>query len=268
MDSPFDDSTKQRRRDRSAPYSPRRTSNRTANDQWSHDLFDDRRDRPARASDVLSRLGTAARSDRSTLTNNKLVVENLFYEVTQNDVQELFEQIGPVRKAFLQFDRSGRSTGIAEITFENPADAERALKKYNNLELDGQAMLIKYSTSQQQSSATPPHGGNRNSATSGSIFSRLGSVPRVSGAGKDNFRSGGLTGRGGDIEVSRGKSGQSRQSRVGRGSIGRVGRGRRSEPAKPKTQEELDAEMDAYMHSGVGATGVTSGLPSEDIAME
>ncbi|RUS14515.1 hypothetical protein BC937DRAFT_93700 [Endogone sp. FLAS-F59071] len=192
MDS-FNDSTKQRRRDRSAPYSSRRTSNRAANDQWSHDLYDDRRDHHARAGDVLSRLGTAARSDRSPLANNKLLVENLFYEVTQNDVQELFEQMGPVRKAYLHFDRSGRSTGIAEITFENPADAERALKKYNNVELDGQPMRIKYSTSQQQSSATPPHGANRNSATSGSIFGRLGSLPRVPAAPKDNFRSGGQT---------------------------------------------------------------------------
>lgn len=88
MDSSFNDSTKQRRRDRSAPYSSRRTSNRAANDQWSHDLYDDRRERTsARAGDVLSRLGTAARSDRSPLASNKLLVENLFYEVTQNDVQ-------------------------------------------------------------------------------------------------------------------------------------------------------------------------------------
>ncbi|RUS14516.1 hypothetical protein BC937DRAFT_93701 [Endogone sp. FLAS-F59071] len=68
------------------------------------------------------------------------------------------------------------------------------------------------------------------------------------------------SGRSGDIEASRGKNGQSRQPRGGRGLTGRSGKGRRSEPAKPKTQEELDAEMDAYMHSGVGATGVTSAL--------
>lgn len=49
--------------------------------------------------------------------------------------------MGPVRKAYLHFDRSGRSTGIAEVTFENPADAERALKKYNNVELDGKQSI-------------------------------------------------------------------------------------------------------------------------------
>ncbi|RUS27964.1 hypothetical protein BC938DRAFT_482512 [Jimgerdemannia flammicorona] len=172
------------RKNRNSPYS------RPTEGQWSHDMFDDRnsRDQNRRATgDVMSRLGGSSRADRNSAgTNNKLIVENLFYEVTQIDVQELFEQVGPVRRTFLQFDRSGRSTGVAEVTFENPEDAARALKTYNNLDLDNQPMRIKFAPlTSNPSSAHQSHGGGRNGTASGSIFSRLGPTA--------NSRSGGST---------------------------------------------------------------------------
>ncbi len=38
---------------------------------------------------------------------------------------------------------SGRSEGTAEVIYANKIDAERAMKRYNNVQLDGQAMAVR-----------------------------------------------------------------------------------------------------------------------------
>ena len=38
---------------------------------------------------------------------------------------------------------SGRSEGSAEVIFANKIDAERAMKRYNNVQLDGQPMQVR-----------------------------------------------------------------------------------------------------------------------------
>lgn len=47
--------------------------------------------------------------------------------------------VGPVERVRIDFDRSGRSTGSARVRFVRYAHAERALEKYNNVELDGKS---------------------------------------------------------------------------------------------------------------------------------
>jgi RNA recognition motif-containing protein len=47
-----------------------------------------------------------------------------------------------VKKVYLHYDRAGRSTGVADVTFENSHDAETALRRYNGKTLEGSACYI------------------------------------------------------------------------------------------------------------------------------
>ena len=55
--------------------------------------------------------------------------------------QELFGDVGPVRKVHIRFDRSGRSNGTAEVYYTTREDARVAAERYNNAQLDGTSQL-------------------------------------------------------------------------------------------------------------------------------
>ena len=52
-------------------------------------------------------------------------------------MKELFATVGDVVGAKLIFDASGRSTGVATVKYSHLEDAEKAIAKYNTIELDG-----------------------------------------------------------------------------------------------------------------------------------
>lgn len=75
-------------------------------------------------------------------------VTNLHYEVSEKDIKELFESIGPVQRAVIDFDRAGRSNGSAAVHFFDRDDAYRARERFQNVPLDGKAMQIEVMRSQ------------------------------------------------------------------------------------------------------------------------
>ncbi|KAI9299624.1 hypothetical protein BJ944DRAFT_292243 [Cunninghamella echinulata] len=113
-----------------------RPAKRNTNQPWTHDLYKE-------GSSIQSRLGGVRHSQqRRNPSQTTILVENIHYNVTEDDLREVFNLAGTVEKCKIQFDKSGRSTGVAKVTFSETEGAEKAIEKFNNIDLDGQPMKI------------------------------------------------------------------------------------------------------------------------------
>ena len=61
----------------------------------------------------------------------KLLISNLDYNVSEDDLKELYQAFGETKRLVMNYDRSGRSMGTAEVIYKNRADAMKAMQKYN-----------------------------------------------------------------------------------------------------------------------------------------
>lgn len=69
-------------------------------------------------------------------------ISNLFHEVSEEDIRELFSQVGPITSVKLQYDRAGRSNGVAQVTYTHRRDALLAMDRFHHVPLDGYPMQI------------------------------------------------------------------------------------------------------------------------------
>jgi RNA recognition motif-containing protein len=75
--------------------------------------------------------------------NTKLFVGNLSFDVTENDLQDLFVAFGPVSEVNLMTDRStGRSRGFAFITMATPEGAQAAIQGLAGKDVKGRALTV------------------------------------------------------------------------------------------------------------------------------
>ncbi|KAJ4807627.1 THO complex subunit 4 [Rhynchospora pubera] len=107
---------------------------------WEHDLYTPHMGPlvgPFEGSSSASALGSG-----SAIELTKLFVSNLDYAVTDEDIQELFSVIGEIKHYSINYDRTGRSEGTAEVVFARHADALAAVKRYDGMLLDGKPIKI------------------------------------------------------------------------------------------------------------------------------
>jgi RNA recognition motif-containing protein len=121
--------------------------------------------------------------------NTKLFVGNLSYNVTENDLQDLFAQHGTVTDVNLMLDRmSGRSRGFAFVTMSSKEEADAATQALNGYTLDGRNLTV--------NEARPrPEGGGGGGGGGGRGYGGGGGGGRGGGGG--GYRGGGGGGGGG-----------------------------------------------------------------------
>ncbi|XP_064964201.1 THO complex subunit 4D-like isoform X1 [Musa acuminata AAA Group] len=201
---------------RPSPYKIAKSFSRTKDMIWRHDLFDD---------------SMVAAGISGIETGTKLYISNLDYGVSNEDIRELFSEVGDLKRFAVHYDRTGRPSGSAEVVYTRRSDAMAALKRYNNVQLDGKPMKIEVIGTNLGLPITP----------------RVNVLGGPNGRGKRTVVM--TTNRGG-FQRGRGR-GRGRGSSVrgiGRGSVRGIGRGRGSGRMQnvEKSADDLDKELDTY----------------------
>ncbi|PYH95334.1 RNA-binding domain-containing protein [Aspergillus ellipticus CBS 707.79] len=253
---------------------------------WVHDKYEDDRDaRPSRPPRRPRGDRYSPEAEHSAPTGAKLRVENIHYDITESDLEDLFTRIGPINNVSLVYDRAGRSEGVAFVTYSRISDARAAISEFDGANAKGQPIrLTLISTGGGRRDRNPFDNVER---PKGSLFDRV-ERPRdrdarslspdsrsVSPDGGRRRRGGGGGRRGAGAgsyrrsDVSKpapehidryvpGQRSPTRRPANGRRqgdnrgeNRGERGDGRRTVNGRPrKTQEELDQEMDDYWGSG------------------
>lgn len=178
-----------------------KTTMSKVNRSWKHDKFEGSRKNQIRT--TAGHFGG--------VVGCKLIVSNLDVGVSESNIRELFVSCGELVDTKLNYTRSGKSLGTADVVFERRTDAINAMQQYNGVRLDGQPMGIQLATT----------------VIPATQYRVLPQFIRQQSSG-----------------------GGSRGAPRSRNQVPRREKGRfhRRQQRETKTAEELDAELDSWMH--------------------
>lgn len=71
-------------------------------------------------------------------------MSNLDFQVTSDDVKEIFERAGVVMQAYIKFNKQGSSTGTADVVYSKRKEALAAVRDFNGLKVDGRPMTVEF----------------------------------------------------------------------------------------------------------------------------
>ncbi len=75
--------------------------------------------------------------------STKLYVGNLAYTTMEEDIRSLFDQAGTVLSCEVVLDKfTKKSRGFAFVEMSSPEEAELAVEKFNDHELDGRKLVV------------------------------------------------------------------------------------------------------------------------------
>jgi RNA recognition motif-containing protein len=75
--------------------------------------------------------------------STKLYVGNISFNTTNQDLNDMFGEVGTVESANVVEDReTGRSRGFGFVEMASKADAENAIAQLNGKEVDGRALKV------------------------------------------------------------------------------------------------------------------------------
>ena len=98
--------------------------------------------RPKNAKKSSKAASWAASSTPESADATTIFVKNLAKITHDDDLAELFKDIGVVRNAFVVLDESKKSRGFAYVTFSRQEDVDAAIKEYNGYELQGSKLEL------------------------------------------------------------------------------------------------------------------------------
>lgn len=108
----------------------------------------------------------------------RLFVGNLSYDVTESDLRDFFQPVGQLSAVILPMDReTGKPRGFAFVEFADKAQADEAVRRFNDQPLKGRNVAI--NEARARDSHSGPGGGARSRPP------RPGFVPKPAPAGSD-----------------------------------------------------------------------------------
>jgi RNA recognition motif-containing protein len=127
----------------------------------------------------------------------KLYVGNLSYDMTQEQLQELFAQVGTVTSVSIITDRdTGRSKGFAFVEMDTEENAQEAIKRFNGRSINNRNLTVNEARPREErSGGGGGYGGNRGGGGGG--YGGGGGGYGGGGGGGGRGGRGGREGRGG-----------------------------------------------------------------------